>query len=497
MNVASDSDTVADLKTREAAADPEAAVICAFYGRGGCKRGKACKFRHVDPKTGRSPTGRSSAWRNHAVANMTRNVATGSWVARAGVGQALARFFIKHKPMLTYQGCTTENGETTLELTPLAVSSVAQQMMRSHSVFVMTSSGKRLELHGQHCEVHGKTVYHCTGLWAALSSLMVGHLCAGHAAPTGVYFSQQKQPYYDEGACFEANLIGIYPSKKAFKDFEEGVVPLGVLLHNDRSAKDWICCPFSHQLMKLTVKQSLLESFLQDWILADEPQICFPLPAKPKVASYNLVLKTPTNASAIHLLQARDELEDVMRAEYQQVLLSCVGWKESEPTSSSAARKMAHSVQFLPASASSSSDTLADPVFGKRKQQLTQEECEATYGIGAKFMARMGGFEENIFNDVRRHLPDADDAYQGTGFGIHSYAESSAIKQQKGKKPDGICIDDNPRTQQKSSAGFQNDHVWKCHLCTATWKPGDAENTSWTQTKTSKRWYCGQPCKPW
>ena len=495
-----DPEAVADLKTREAAADPEAAVICGFYGHsGGCKRGKRCKFRHVDPKTGRSPDkGRSSAWRNHPVATMTQNVATGSWVARAGVGQALARFFRKHKPMLTYQGCTNENEETTLVLTPLAVSSVAQQMMHSKSVSVKTSSDKHVALNAQCCEVHGKIVYHCTGLWAALSSLMVGHLCAGHAVPTGVYFSEKKQPYYDEGACFEANLFGIYPGKKAFKDFEEGVVPLGVILHNDRAAKDWICCPFSHQLMKLTVKKSLLESFLQDWILADEPKICFPLPAKPKVASYDLVLKNPTNDRAIHLLRARDEMEDAMRAEYQQVLSSCIGWKESEPTLSPAARNMAHSVQFLPASASSSSDPPAAIALGKRKEQLTHEECEATYGIGAKFMAQMGGFDDNIFNDVRRGLPDADSTYyHRTGFGIHNNEETSAIRAQKRKKPDkiGIKFDDKPGKQQKSSAGFQNDDVWKCHLCTATWKPGDAAENTWTKTKANNYWYCGQ-CRP-
>ena len=135
-------------------------------------------------------------------------------------------------------------------------------------------------------------LYHATSLGAALGAIVTGHLVASNTShPQAVYFSPSlaKITSYDAGAIFTAKIYGLYPGKKDSAEFFHSVVPMGIVLHNNRCAADWMCDTFSHKLLSVTIKTEMLKGFLGEWVAAGRPVLSLPVPPMVTTPSYQLL----------------------------------------------------------------------------------------------------------------------------------------------------------------------------------------------------------------
>ena len=168
------------------------------------------------------------------------------------------------------------------------------------------------------------TLYHCTSLWAALGVIVTGHLVASDdSRPRAIYFapSPDDNKSYDEGAIFTAKIHGLYPGRKKSDMFFNSVVPMGIVLHNDRNAKDWMCDTFSHQLLSVKIKTDMLRKFLQEWFDAGAPVLPLPLPPMVTMPSHRLLRGLEPMADPIlQQLTARHDVLVERRAAYVQAI---------------------------------------------------------------------------------------------------------------------------------------------------------------------------------
>ena len=137
-------------------------------------------------------------------------------------------------------------------------------------------------------------LYHATDLPGALGAIVTGHLVASNdSRPRAVYFSARldKITSYDKGAIFTAKIYGLYPGKKQADSFYDSVVPMGIVLHNNRSAGDWMCDAFSHTLESVTINTELLKSFLGEWVAAGSHVLPLPVPPMVTTPSHRLIAK--------------------------------------------------------------------------------------------------------------------------------------------------------------------------------------------------------------
>jgi hypothetical protein len=165
-------------------------------------------------------------------------------------------------------------------------------------------------------------LYHCTSLWAALGATVTGHLVASDdTRPRAVYFaaSLDDNQNYDEGAIFTAKIFGLYPGKKWSSMFYNSVVPMGIGLHNERCAKDWMCDTFSHQLLSVTINTDMLTKFLQEWFAVGKPVLPLPLPPMVTMPSHRLLGGLePMVDPVLQQLTARHDALVERRAQYVQ-----------------------------------------------------------------------------------------------------------------------------------------------------------------------------------
>jgi hypothetical protein len=102
--------------------------------------------------------------------------------------------------------------------------------------------------------------------------------------------------------------------------FYTSVVPMGIVLHNERDAKDWMCDSFSHQLLSVTFNTELLTKFLGDWCNAGKPVLPLPLLSMVTMPSHRLLggLEPMVDLAILQQLTARHDVLVERRAQYVQ-----------------------------------------------------------------------------------------------------------------------------------------------------------------------------------
>ena len=121
--------------------------------------------------------------------------------------------------------------------------------------------------------------------------------------------------------------------------FYNSVVPMGIALHNDRSANDWMCDTFSHQLLSVEISTDMLKKFLQDWFAAGKPVLPLPLPPMVTMPSHRLLGGLePMADPVLQQLTARHDVLVERRAQYVQAkTCSASGIEDTSSASTSVA----------------------------------------------------------------------------------------------------------------------------------------------------------------
>ena len=96
---------------------------------------------------------------------------------------------------------------------------------------------------------------------------------------------------------------------------------MGIVLHNDRCAADWMCDAFSHQLLSVTINTKLLRQFFREWFGAGRPVLPLPVPPMVTMPSHRLLRGLEPMADPIlQQLTARHDVLVERRAAYVQAI---------------------------------------------------------------------------------------------------------------------------------------------------------------------------------
>jgi hypothetical protein len=461
-------------------------------------------------------------WQKHVIATMDPQKMSITWVSRTSLGQLMPMFMKTHGvPGRILQSCR-EGQRTRFELdtslpNSIVLSLANAKILSSQECYLShDSDGTELPDPWNHDSIKltnqggiPDTLYHCTSLWAALGATVTGHLVASNdSRPRAVYFapSLDDNKNYDEGAIFTAKIYGLYPGIKKASMFYHSVVPMGICLHSQRCAKDWMCDTFSHQLLSVSINTVMLTKFLQEWFAVGKPVLPLPLPPMVTMPSHRLLGGLePMVDPVLHQLTARHDALGERRAQYVQAKAcsapassasSSVGPAPARVLSANAidgessasaslgsapARTLSSPSDIEGASSASASVAPALSVFvpqssaapsteqvlGKRRKPLNETQLETLYGPAAvNMMRKMGGFDDRIFEDPKRQL-----IQEGKRTLICTVDEFATMPSQKKAKREG----DPPVDYGQ----------WNCHRCGVRYDGGPG----WEKTR-SKKWYC-------
>ena len=198
---------------------------------------------------------------------------------------------------------------------------------------------------------------------------------------------------------------------------------MGIVLHNERSAKDWMCDAFSHQLLSVMINTDMLTKFLQEWFDAGKPVLPLPLPPMVTMPSHRLLGGLePMADPVLQQLTARHDVLVERRAQYVQAkTCSASGIEDTSSAStsvgpaparalsanaiegeSSASASLGPAPTFVPQSSAAPS---TEQVLGKRRAPLTETQLETLYGdVAMNLMRKMGAFDDGVFEDPKRQL---------------------------------------------------------------------------------------------
>ena len=502
---------------------------CSFFATGRCKRASKCKFRHVEhSKKGEVKKEWPTQWQKHAVAAMDSKDMRRTWVARTSLGILMPMFMETHGVPGRILQSRREGQRTRFELdtsvpnwlpNSIVLSLAKKKPLSSQEVYLShDSDGTERPDPWNHESIKltnqggiPDTLYHCTSLWAALGVTVTGHLVASNnCRPRAVYFapSLDDNKNYDEGAIFTAKIYGVHPGTKKSSMFYHSVVPMGIVLHNERSAKDWMCDAFSHQLLSVTIDTDMLTKFLQEWFDVGKPVLPLPLPPMVTMPSHRLL--GGLEPMAEHVLQQLTARHDVLverRAQYVQAktcsvsgiedtssastsvgpaparVLSANAIIEGESSASaslgsaparnlspsgsggasSASASVARAITFLPQSSAASTEE----VLGKRRAPLNETQLGTFYSaVALGMMRKLGAFDDGLWEDPKRQL-----VLEAQSEPICTNDEWAAMPSKKQRKRKN----DPPVDYGK----------WNCHTCGAKYDGGPG----WERSN-SRKWYC-------
>ena len=384
---------------------------CSFFASGRCKRASQCKFRHVEYNSkGEIRKEWPTQWQKHVVAKMDPEEMSRTWVPRSSPGLLMPMFVETHGAPGRILQSRCEGQRTRFELDTSVPNSIVLSLanttsLSSQEVYLSHDSDgtERPDL-WNHDSIKLKnlggipdTLYHCTSLWAALGAIVTGHLVASNdSRPRAIYFSRSldNNRKHDEGAIFIAKIHGLYPGSKKSSMFYNSVVPMGIVLHNERSAKDWMCDAFSHQLLSVMINTDMLKQFLQEWFDAGKPVLPLPLPPMVTMPSHRLLGGLePMADPVLQQLTARHDVLVERRAQYVQAkTCSASGIEDTSSAStsvgpaparalsanaiegeSSASASLGPAPTFVPQSSAAPS---TEQVLGKRRAPLTETQLE-------------------------------------------------------------------------------------------------------------------------
>ena len=479
--------------------------LCSFFAEGKCKRGSQCKLRHEKPaeKPGDDPRVFPTRWREYPVATMSE-APSGTWVKRPNVAQAMRNFMHVHGAPLRIEGTRQHGASTCIHLVPPDLSAIVQYMNVAQTAYVYCSHNREGQLQSVTADTKALKVtrqggvpeilYHATTLWAGISAMVLGHLVARGPPtdPQACYFSERADriSFYEQGAMFEASVYGLYPGKKYGAVFSGCVVPLGIILHLDRKAGDWLACTYSHRLHKVWFKTDVLQSFLQNWSDVGEPRLCLPMPDLTTAPSFHyLAYPDPLWQPAMITLRAQQCRMEELLARYKEwKAASQLSLMASVPCTASASSQepppgltdtaevptQLAPIRFIRAQECSGDSGDSDSVMGKRLRPLTQQEAMEQYGKGFEFLSCMGGLADAVFLDPERQVPDK------AWTGYHQWG--SALR------ADGEVV---PRasTKARKQASEIDFSQWSCAGCGKKY----AGETTWSGRqgrRRKKRYYC-------
>ena len=313
---------------------------CDFFRIGRCKRASGCKLRHVERNCkGDIKKEWPTRWQSYPVARMDPDEMSRTWASRTSLGILLPLFLNKHGVHDRISGSRRSESDpkrTRFELKTdspnSVVLSIAQKrnLSSQHIYFSHNNDDAGTERSDptNHESIKltnqggiPERLYHCTSLCYGLGALVTGHLVASNdSRPRAVYFSPslENNKNYDEGVIFAARLHGLYPGKKISKMFYNSIVPMAIVGRLERSAEDWVCDSFSHQLLSVTFHTDLLRQFLAEWCDAGQPVLPLPVPPMVTRPSHTLLadLEPLFDLSVLQELTAQHDKLVARRARY-------------------------------------------------------------------------------------------------------------------------------------------------------------------------------------
>ncbi len=467
---------------------------CSFFASGKCKRASKCKFRHVDRNSkGEFQKEWPTEWQKHAVARMDPEEMSGTWASRTSLGQLMPMFVETHGVPGRILQSRREGERTRFELgasepNSIVLSLAQTQGLSPQEVYLShDSDGTERPDPRNHDSIKltnqggiPDTLYHGTSLWAALGAIVTGHLVASNdSRPRAVYFapSLDDNKNYDEGAIFTAKIYGVYPGMRKSSMFYNSVVPMGIVLHNERSAKDWMCDAFSHQLLSVTINTDMLRRFLQEWVGAGKPVLPLPVPRMVTMPSHRLLGGLqPMSDPVLQQLTARHDVLVERRAQYVQAKTCSASGIEHTSSASSVGPAPATPEPLQGVGSPTrgvgsptwrrGSDGPAPKVLGKRRAPLTEPQLETVYGaVAMRMMRQMGAFDSGVFEDPKRQLVKVDKQTI-----LCTNDEWDTMKKKKGKREEDPPVDYGQ---------------WKCQTCGVSYDGGPG----WEKSR-NRCWYC-------
>ena len=221
--------------------------VCSFWGtRSGCKRGKRCKFLHIEKDSGVV----NNHFERHS--RSLRSIVLG---------------------LLSKAGSETEIGKVVFgfEKKQTVVKIQVRSRQASSAAYAVRHSGGFWQDDGTwFCAagadpMRSQDIYHCTsvdGGWNILEQNFIRN--SVDCSPQGVYGTADlSNSWYDCGATIVMTYVGAVCSVKQSKQFPGAVKP-GLILCYQRSVKEWIADEAAVEIKEVWFEVSCFLSWLRD-----------------------------------------------------------------------------------------------------------------------------------------------------------------------------------------------------------------------------------------